>query len=172
MASIQAQDASSLDLQKQKISTSVDTSVLRALIKFGSETRIPIGIVLDTVKPEKLCEEHRQFALQSRPVSEFLNRLLAQSSYVWFFDQGVILVRPAHVPDRSAQALEMKFDRFGRIPTTMQGIGIILSGWIYSRLHPEARGFAGDILSSRTVSQVRGARRLSGADPKSDRSTR
>jgi len=153
IASIEAQAASSVDLQKQTISTSVDTSILRALIKFGSETRIPIGIVLDTVKPEKLCEEHRQFTLQSRPMSEFLNRLLAQSSYVWLFDQGVILVRPAHLPDRVSQVLEMKFDRFGGIPTTMQGLGITLSGWIYSRLHPEASGFAGDILSSPDAEQ-------------------
>ena len=153
IASIEARDASSLDLQKQKISTSVDTSVLRALIKSGSETRIPMGIVLDTVKPEKLCEEHRQFTLQSRPVSEFLNRLLAQSSYVWFFDQGVILVRPAHLPDRVSQVLEMKFDRFGGIPTTMQGLGTVLSGWIHSELHPEASGFAGDILSSPDAEQ-------------------
>ena len=151
--SIEAQDASSVDLQKQNISTSVDTSILRALIKFGSETRIPIGIVFDTVKPEKLCEEHRQFILQSRPMSEFLNRLLAQSSYVWFFDEGVILVRPAHLPDRVGQVLEMKFDRFGGIPTTMQGLGVTLSGWIHSPLHPEARGFAGDILSSLDAEQ-------------------
>ncbi len=136
-----------MDLERQTISTSVDTSILRALFKFGSETRVPIGIVLDTVKSEKLCEEHRQFTLQSRPMSEFLNRLLAQSSYVWSFDQGVIHVQPAHLPDRVRQVLEIKFDRFGGIPTTMQGLGIILSGWIYSQLHPD-NGFAGDILSS------------------------
>jgi hypothetical protein len=153
IASIEAQDVSSVDLQKQPISTSVDTSILRALIKFGSETRIPIGIALDTVKPEKLCEEHRQFTLQSRPMSEFLNRLLAQSSYVWSFDQGVLVVQSAHLPDRVSQVLEMKFDRFGGVQTTMQGLGTILSGWIYSRLHPEGSGFAGDILSSPDAEQ-------------------
>jgi hypothetical protein len=143
-----ARDVSSSDLQKQPISISVNTSILQALINFGSYTRTPIGIVLETGKPHRLCEENRQVTVRDRPLSEFLDELLAHSNYAWSVEDGVILVRPAHVTDQLNRVLSIKFDRFGGIPSTMQGLGIVLNNWIYSRLHPEVGGFAGDILSS------------------------
>ncbi len=150
--SIQARNVSVLDPQKQTVSISVDTSVLAALVKLGSYTHAPIGIVLDAGKPEKLCEEHRQISVQDRPMSEFLDELLTQSNYVWSLDGGVIVIRPAHLSDQVSRVLNMKFDKFGGMQTTMQGLGIILTGWIYSRLHPGA-GSAGDILSSPDAEQ-------------------
>ncbi len=145
----QARDVLSSDLQKQTISVSVDTSILQALINFGSQTRIPIGIVLETEKPHQMCEENLQVTIRDRPMSEFLDALLARSNYAWFVKDGVIVIRPAHVPDKINRVLNMKFDKFGGEPgMTMQGSGIILSAWIYGRLHPEVGGYGGDILSS------------------------
>ena len=145
---IKARNVPSVDLQRQNISISVDTTILLALSKFGSEARIPIGIVLETNKPHQLCEESGQVTIRDRPLSEFLDALLAQSGYTWSVDDGVIVVHPAHVTDQLTRVLTIKFDRFGGIQTTMQGLGIVLDTWVYSRLHPEAKGYAGDILSS------------------------
>ncbi len=152
---IKARDAPSVDLQKQNISISVDTTILLALSKFGSETRIPIGIVLETNKPHQLCEENRQVTIRDRPLSEFLDALLARSDYAWSAEDSVIVVHPAHVADQLNRVLSIKFDRFGGggIPTTMQGLGIILNTWVYSQLHPEAKGYGGDILSSLDADQ-------------------
>ncbi len=148
-----AADVSSSDLQKQTVSISVDTSILQALIKFGSETRTSIGIVLETTKPHQVCEANRQVTIRDRPISEFLDALLAQSDYTWSVEDDVIVVHPAHVADQLSRVLNIKFDRFGAMQMTMQGLGINLSSWIYYRLHPETRGFAGDILSSPDAEQ-------------------
>ncbi len=86
-------------------------------------------------------------------MSEFLDELLAQSNYVWSLDAGVIVIRPTHLADQVSRVLNMKFDRFGGMQMTMQGLGITLKGWIYSRLHPEARGFATNIISSLDAEQ-------------------
>lgn len=152
-ATIQPRNMPMLDPQKQTISISVDTSVLAALVKLGSYTRTPIGIVLDAGKPDKLCGQNREITAQDRPMSEFLDELLAQSGYVWSLDGGVIVIRPAHLADRVSRVLSMKFANFGGTQTTMQGLGIILKQWVYARLHPEAGGFAGDILSSPDAEQ-------------------
>ena len=141
------------DPQKETVSISVDTSILLALVKLGTETRTPIGILLDTGRSEQLCEEHRQVKTQNMPVSEFLTRLLAQSSYVRSTEDGVIVIRPAHIADRVRSILNLKFDSFGGAQTTMQGEGMILRAWIYSRLHPEVKGYAMDILSSPDAEQ-------------------
>ena len=74
---IKARNVPSVDLPRQNISISVDTTILLALSKFGSEARIPIGIVLETNKPHQLCEENRQVTIRDRPLSEFLDALLA-----------------------------------------------------------------------------------------------
>lgn len=151
-APMQARDGAALDPQKRIVSISVDASILAAVVKLGSESHVPLGIVLGAGKPEKLCEEHKRFTLQSRPMSEFLDSLLAQSDYVWVLESGVIVIRPDHLSHQISQVLSMKFDRFGGMQTTMQGLGVILSGWIYSQLHPGA-GVAGDILSSPDAQQ-------------------
>ena len=150
---IKARDVPSVDLQRQNISISVDTTILLALSKFGSEMHIPIGIVLETNKPHQLCEENRQVTIRDRPISEFIDELLAHSNYAWSVNDGVIVIRPVHVTDQLTRVLSIKFDRFGGIQTTMQGLGSVLDTWVYSRLHPEAKGYAGDILSSLDADQ-------------------
>lgn len=135
------------DPHTQTVSISVNTSILPAAIKFGTDTHTPIGIVLDTDKPETLCEEYRHFAVQDTPVPEFLNHLLAGSDYFWAFEGQVVVIRPTHLSDQTRRVLDMTFDRFGGMRTTMQGLGTTLHGWIYSKLNPGS-GFAGEILSS------------------------
>ena len=153
LSSLKAQGVFSMDLQKQTISTSVDTSILRALTNLGNHRRIPIGIVLETGNPHQLCEENRQFTIRDRPISDFLDELLAHSNYIWSVKDGVIAIRPAHVTDQQNRVLNIRFDKFGGMPTTMQGLGIVLSTWIYSELHPEDHGYVGDILASLDAEQ-------------------
>jgi hypothetical protein len=151
--SIQGAKMSHLDPHTQTVSISVNSSVLLALIKLGSDTHTPLGVVLEEGKPEKLCEEHRQITVQDRPMADFLDALLTRSNYIWSADGGVIVIQPAHLSDDVSRVLNMKFDRFGGMQTTMQGLGINLTGWIHARLHPEASGFAADILSSPDAEQ-------------------
>ncbi|MDQ6734052.1 MAG: hypothetical protein M3Z35_08045 [Nitrospirota bacterium] len=150
---IQGHDSSVLDPTKQTVSISVDTPVLVALVKLGTETHTPMGIVLNAGKSEKLCEEHRHASVQDRPMSEFLRDILAQSNYAWTLEEGVIVIKPVHLTDQVSRVLNMKFDKFGGMQMTMQARGVILTGWIYSRLHPGA-GIAGDILSSPDAEQL------------------
>ena len=153
---INARDVPSGNLQRQTISISVNSNILLALSKFGTEAHIPIGIVFETNKPHRLCEENRQVTERSRPISEFLDALLARSDYTWSVEDGVIVVHPTHVADQLSRVLNIKFKEFGSLkppPITMQGSGIILANWVYGRLHPEVKGFAGSILSSPDAEQ-------------------
>lgn len=142
-----------MDLKKQTISTSVDASIMHALTNLGNDRRIPIGIVLETGNPHQLCEENRQVTIRNRPISDFIDELLAHSNYAWSVTDGVIVIRPAHVTDQLNRVLSITFDRFGGIPTTMQGFGIVLNTWVYSELHPEVKGYGGNILSSLDADQ-------------------
>lgn len=130
----------------------MDSSILAALVKLGTDTHTPIGIVLDVNKPEQLCQQYRQITVLDRPISAFLHELLSRSDYSWAANGGVIVVQPISLSHDASQVLSMKFDKFGAMQTTMQGLRINLAGWIYSRLHPEA-GFAGNILSSPDAEQ-------------------
>ena len=123
------------------------------LTKLGNDRRIPIGIVLEKGNPHQLCEENRQVSIRDRPISKLVNELLARSNYVWSVNNGVIVIRPAHVTDEVNRVLSIKFDSFGGGQTTMQGLGILLSTWVNWRLHPEAKGYLGDILSSPDADQ-------------------
>ncbi len=130
ISSLKAQDVPSADVQRQRISISVDSSILLALSKFGSERHIPIGIVLETNKPHKLCEEARQVTIRDRPLSEFLDALLARSDYAWSAEDRVIVVHPTHIADQVSRVLNIKIDQFGPfalLPTTMQTLGILLA---------------------------------------------
>jgi hypothetical protein len=151
ISSIRAQDVPSADVQKQHISIAVDTSILLALSKFGSEKRIPIGIVLETNKPRQLCEETRQVTIRDEPLSDFLDALLARSGYAWSAEDSVIVVHPTHIADQVSRVLNIKLDEFGPfalLPTTMQSLGILLASRTFSELHPENKSSAGSILSS------------------------
>ena len=148
---INARDVPSGNLQRQTISISVNSNILLALSKFGTEARIPIGIVFETNKPHRLCEENRQVTTRGRPISEFLDALLARSDYTWSVEDGVIVVHPTHIADQVSRVLNIKIDEFGPfalLPTTMQSLGILLASRTFSELHPENKGSAGSILSS------------------------
>jgi hypothetical protein len=151
-ATIQSRNLPMLDPQKQTMSITVDTSVLAALAKLGSYTRTPIGIVLTAGKPNNLCGQNRKISVHDRPIDASLDELLAKSGYIWSLDNGVIVIRPAQSSDQVSRVLNLKFDRFGGMQTSMQGVGIILANQIFMRLHPEA-GVIGDILSSPDAEQ-------------------
>ena len=114
-ATIQSRDMPMLDPQKQTVSIAVDTSVLAAaLVKLGgSYTRTQSGIVLDAGKPDNLCGQNREITVHDRPMSTFLDELLAQSGYIWSLDSGVIVIRPAHLSDQVSRVLNVKFDKVG-----------------------------------------------------------
>jgi hypothetical protein len=147
-SSVKAQDVSPTDLKKQIISISIDASIMSVLTTFGNDRHIPIGLVLGTGNPHQLCQENRQFTVRGRPISDFMDELLVHSDYAWSVNDGVIVIRPEHVSEQLTRVLSIRFDRFGGIPTTMQGLGIVLNTWVYSELHPEVNGYGGNIVSS------------------------
>lgn len=126
-------------------------SLLRSIIQLGAQESVPIGIVFDT--EGGLCKQHQNINLPRTTLSQVMNTILSGSNYSWQIKAGVVEIRPQQVPESTRRVLEMTFDRFGTIKTTIQGMGIILSGQIFSRIHP-GQGYAGNILSSVDAEEV------------------
>jgi hypothetical protein len=91
--------------------------------------------------------------LKSAPINSVMEAALAGSNYVWSTEGGVIVIKPRTLPESSKYILGLKFERFTGMETTLQGLGIILNGYIQSKLHP-AEGFTGDILQSPDAEKV------------------
>lgn len=131
-----------------------DQDILHALLRLGSQERIPMGIVLDN--ENTLCGARKTIEVTNVSLAQVMKTMLVGSYDTWGTNDGVITVKPKQIPDATARVLNMKFDKFGggHTVTTIQGIGSVLSGWIDSTLHP-GQGFAGDILSSPDSERIR-----------------
>jgi hypothetical protein len=126
--------------------------ILRALIRLGSQERIPLGIVLDT--SGDLCQEHINLSVANGTVDELLNRILSGSSHTWLIKDGVIGVRPRLVSKTANQVLNVNFDEYNSgIKTTAQGLGIVLAGQILARLGL-TQGYAGTITSAIEADEI------------------
>jgi hypothetical protein len=122
-----------------------NTTALAATIQFAAENAIPAGII---VGPEqKLCAKLRTLDFKQRSLDHIMNDILSNSDYMWRMETGVLMVRPRQMTGGANYLLHLKFPRFSAPRTTIQGIGIILAGYIHASLRP-GEGFAGSIPSS------------------------
>jgi hypothetical protein len=140
------QSAAVSDLSQQKITLSVDTSVLRALVQFGLSTRLPVGVVLGPDTRKALCEKTVRISVVARPASEFLDDVTAGSGYRWSVRDGVFVFRPSSVPRATDDVLKMKIEHFGGDQMGMHVMGVLLGDRIVQTLHP-SNGVGGSILS-------------------------
>lgn len=124
---------------------------LQGLLRFGMENHLPLEVILS---PQvSLCDSTKNISLKSVPLNSVMDAVLAGSNYVWSTEGGVLVVKPRTLPESSNYILGLKFERFTGMKTTIQGLGIILVGYIRSKLLP-TEGFAGDILQSPDAEQV------------------
>ncbi len=124
---------------------------MQGLVRFGTENHVPIGIV---VGPSTgLCSPLRNIDLANAPAERVLDTLIPGPEYVWSNEGGVFVIKPRTLPENSQFLLQLRFDHFGTLRTTIQGLGIILAARIRGLLHP-SEGFAGNILSSPDAEQV------------------
>jgi hypothetical protein len=133
------------DIKKYISIAKPSQSVLQLLIQLGLQEHTPLGIVLDGTG--KLCSLPKGMTIKDVTVEQLLNTLLSGSGYMWLVKDGVIEVAPRQMPNSAQQVLNVTFDHFGSMKTTIQGMGIVLGGQIFSHFHPE-QGVAGEILSS------------------------
>src|SRR4051812_38552879 len=123
MVSIQAGSRSS-DLFNDSMQ---NVNSLQGILRFGTENHIPVGIILNS--QISLCNSPRNVSLKSVSIGTVMDRLLVASEYVWSMDEGVLMVRPRNLPESSSYVLNLKFERFTGMKSTIQGLGIILSGY-------------------------------------------
>jgi hypothetical protein len=128
-----------------------DVNSLQGILRFGTENHVPVGIILNS--QVSLCNSSRKVSLKSASIGSVMDTLLVASEYVWSIDDGVLMVRPRNLPESSSYVLNLKFERFTGMKSTIQGLGIILNGYIYGKLRP-TEGYAGDILQSPDSEQV------------------
>lgn len=128
-----------------------DSSVLSGLLKFSSENKLPLGIVLQP--GDSLCRTTKSLNVKEAPASEIIEKILQGSDYAATNNGGVWRIMPRSIPAGSSYLLHIRMEQFGTMRTTVQGLGIILAGYIRARLRPN-EGYAGDILSSASAENV------------------
>jgi hypothetical protein len=134
------------DKMRQKGSFVVhNQSILEAVIAFGMNEQLPMGIVL--MKPKDLCKPQETRTFTDVPVDALLSLLLADTDYKWTETDGVIEIGPTKQSEADKTFLNVRIKKFGAPRSTIQGIGIVLSGYVTALPHP-GQGYAGDILSS------------------------
>jgi hypothetical protein len=139
------------DIKKYISIAKPSQSALQLLIQVGLQEHIPLGIVLDGTG--KLCTLPKGMTTKDVTVEQLLNTLLSDSSYIWLVKDGVIEVAPKQMPKSAQQVLDIRFDRFSSMKTTIQGMGNVLVDRISSHFHP-GQGFAGFIVSSPDAEKV------------------
>ncbi len=140
------------DLSQRTFDVTVDRlTPIQALIQFGMENHVPMGIVLGST--QALCGEPRKLSLKRATIRQVTRELLAGSDYSASIEDGVVVVKPNDMPETSGRILTIKHERFGGMKTTMQGLGILLAASIHQYLHP-TEGFAGNIMSGADAENV------------------
>lgn len=129
-----------------------NTTSLQALMDFSAQNHVPLGIVL--ADHPSLCIPQTKLVLKNVTLEKILDTLLLHSGYTWSSRHGVYLIKPDLAAEQAGGILQLKYSRFESMETTMQGLGVVLSGYIQSRLEPD-KGFAGNILSSTQSTTVK-----------------
>lgn len=128
-------------------------SPFQALILLGEKYHVPLGIVAGT--STKLCAPMRDIELKNVTAEQAFTDVLSGSDYVLKRQGAMFLVQPRTLSPADHHLLNLRFSRFSGVHTTIQGLGIFLQAYIYSRLHHSQGGYAVDILSSPDSEQVR-----------------
>ena len=124
---------------------SIHESPTKAILRFGRENKIPLGLV---VSPE-LCEsEPVDLALEEVTVREVLDRLTkGVPSYTWHLQDGVVVFAPANRSPVTARFLSLRIAPYTIAKDTLEAQATYAWMNIRATLRPQ-EGTAFSILSS------------------------
>jgi hypothetical protein len=125
--------------------------VFHAVLKLAADNDLPLGIV--RFESQSMCTAPAKASYKRIPVIDVFSNLLSSTASNVFYQRGVVEIRPNVISGPARALLSMRFDDFYGPSTTAQGLGIILSGYITSRLHP-GQGYAGDILDNTSAEHL------------------
>ena len=126
-------------------------NILHAIVKLAADNRVPLGII--RLKSDALCRMPSTKSYKSVPIRDVLSDLLLGTGWRSVYERGVVKIQPSLVPEAAQSLLSMRFADFYAPSTTVQGVGIILCGYITSRIHP-GQGYAGNIMENPTAEHV------------------
>lgn len=85
-------------------------TAIHALLRFGADARIPLGIVLTD---ERLCKATIDFAAEDQPAGSILDGLVKQiNGYQWSAKDSVAVIEPSAMAPSTAQILSIILPRF------------------------------------------------------------
>jgi hypothetical protein len=121
-------------------------TVLQQLIQLASNQNVPMGIVIKN--SDLLCKTKASQNYTEVELSKIIDDFLLGSGYEWNLHDGVLEVRPrSEMGQIDARVLQTKLTTFSGINTTIQGLGVILAGYVRAVLFP-GEGYAGNIMAS------------------------
>ncbi len=126
-------------------------NIFHAIVRLAADKRVPLGII--RLKSDALCRTPSTKSYKKAPVRDIFSDLLSGTGWQSVYERGVVEIRPSVVPEPTRLLLSMRFADFYAASTTVQGIGVILSGYITSRVRP-GEGYAGNIIESPTAEHV------------------
>ncbi len=117
-----------------------------AILRFGRQNHIPLGIVVDDEICSTVLTEFRTERVPARmALAEFVKKL---PSYRWDSEYGVVVFGPEAIPEATAQFLALEPPAYSVPEETLQGQAIYTWMNIRAILRPH-EGTAFNILSSR-----------------------
>lgn len=125
--------------------------VFRAVLKLAADNGLPLGVV--RFESQSMCTTPAKASYKNISIIDLFSDLLSSTANKVFYQRGVVEIRPNAISGPAHALLSMRFDDFYGPSTTAQGLGIILSGYITSRLHP-GQGYAGDILENTSAEHL------------------
>ncbi len=85
-------------------------SALQTLLRFGFETKLPLGLVLAN---DALCKTTVTVAVPGQPAASMLDELMTEiPEYGWSLRNGVVIAQPKNTPSTTTQFLHIVLPRF------------------------------------------------------------
>jgi hypothetical protein len=119
-------------------------TALQALLRLGTETRTPLGLVQNG---RRLCESKTDISIAGESVGSIVDRLASPIGYAWSVENGVVVIKPRTPSISTLQLLNTSIPRFAAPRTTLEGLGVFLAIDVRAVFHPE-RGSAGSLSRS------------------------
>ena len=128
-----------------------DGTVLERLIQPAGNQNVPIGMV--NRDNEALCETKQSRNYAQARVSLIIDELLSQSGYTWRLKDGVLQMPPERATGHGSPRPPDQTATFGGINTMIQGLGVILAGYVRAAIFP-GEGYAGNILAPADAEKI------------------
>ena len=119
-------------------------SLLRGILRLGSQTKIPLGLV---ISDRRLCDRDIEGNWEGKSIADLLNVLTEGSGYNWRVKGDVLLIAPNKISPATTQLLEMVLPTYAAPSGTSESQALYLWMDVRGILKP-TEGTALHILSS------------------------